>query len=477
MSISVGSTRTASAQLADFCNSLHWAGLPDTVRARTQELVLDLLGVALGGSGAESSRVAAQLAAEARQPTGASVIGASFRTSAAWAALANGVAGHALEMDDVTRDSSLHPGVVVIPAALAVAEARDLSSTAFLEAVVCGYEVTMRVGAALNPASAYARGFHPTGVAGALGAAAAVAKLLGVDSGGLVRAMGIAGTLASGSMEYLSDGSWTKRLNAGWAAHAGVVAAGLGAHGYTGPATAIDGRLGLLHAYSDAPEPDRLLDGLGNGFAVMRAGVKPYPCCRYNHGLIDCALALRTKHRLAAEDVKRMRLGVLSGGWLLVAEDIEQKRNPQGTVDAQFSAPYAAAVALTRGSVRLADYAERALTDPAIRSLMSHTECYRDASLDAVYPETWPAVVEIETVDGQFFIERSNYALGEPENPVSREGLVAKFVDLTGERLGGDCALALADRILHLESEPDVKRVMDELRGDRVVPSPGVGER
>ena len=465
MSITLGSVTTASAHLADFCVALRWADLAGTVRARSQELVLDLLGVTLGGSGAESSLVAAELAAEARQPTGASVIGSGFASSAAWAALANGVAGHALEMDDVTRDSSLHPGVVVIPAALAVAEARELGPTAFLEAVVCGYEISMRVGAALNPTSVYARGFHPTGVAGAFGAAAAGAKLLGADSDGVVRAMGIAGTLASGSMEYLSDGSWTKRLNAGWAAHAGVVAASLAARGYTGPATAIDGRLGLLHAYSDAPEPERLLDGLGDSFAIMRAGVKPYPCCRYNHGLIDCALALRAKHGLQPEAVKRMRLGVLSGGWLLVAEDIEQKRNPTGTVDAQFSAPYAAAVALARGSVRLADYAERALSDPTIRSLMSRTQCYRDASLDAVYPEIWPAAIEIETVDGRFLTERIEYALGEPENPVSREGLVAKFVDLTGERLGGDCALALADRILHLESEPDIKRVMDELRG------------
>src|SRR5438309_1649325 len=142
MSITLGSVTTASAHLADFCVALRWADLAGTVRARSQELVLDLLGVTLGGSGAESSLVAAELAAEARQPTGASVIGSGFASSAAWAALANGVAGHALEMDDVTRDSSLHPGVVVIPAALAVAEARELGPTAFLEAVVCGYEIT-----------------------------------------------------------------------------------------------------------------------------------------------------------------------------------------------------------------------------------------------------------------------------------------------------------------------------------------------
>ena len=465
MSLSAQSQQTAATLLSDWCATICWAALPTPVKARTQELVLDILGVALRGSTEPSSKIAAELGAEARQSQGASAIGAGFQTSAAWAALVNGATAHALEMDDVTRESSLHPGTVVIPAALAVAEEQGSSATDFLAAVVAGYEVTMRVGAALNPASAYERGFHPTGVAGAFGAAAAAARVLGLDTAGLCRAIGIAGTMAAGSMEYLSEGSWTKRLNAGWAAHSGVVAAQLAARGFTGPSSAIEGRLGALHAYSDAARPGRLLAGLGEGFEIMRVGVKPYPCCRYNHGLIDCAIALRQEHGVRPENVKTMRLGVLGGGWLLVAEPIDQKRNPLSVVDAQFSAPYAVAVALARGRARLAEYSEAALADAEVRSLMSRTDCYQDPSLDARYPELWPAAIEIETTDGRGLSERVEYALGEPENPVSREGLVAKFVDLTGERLGGDCALALADRVLRLEAEPDVRRVMDELRG------------
>jgi 2-methylcitrate dehydratase PrpD len=458
-------TQTASRQIAEFCVSLAWEHLPIAVRARTQELVLDLLGVALGGSAEPSSKVAAGLAGDAGHASGASVIGARFFTSAAWAALANGVAGHALEMDDVTRESSLHPGVVVIPAALAVAEERGCSATAFLEAVVAGYETSMRIGAALNPASAYDRGFHPTGVAGAFGAATAVGKLLRLDADGIVRALGIAGTMASGSLEYLSDGSWTKRLNAGWAAHAGVVAAQLAARGFTGPASALDGRFGVLHGYTSEPEPARLLAGLGEGFEIMHVGVKPYPCCRYNHGLIDCALALRETHAIQPSEINAIRLGVLSGGWLLVADPIAQKQNPTTTVDAQFSAPYAVAAALARGQVRLADYAEAAINDPTVRALMQRTECYRDSALDAAFPDNWPAVVEVEVTGGRVLSERIEFALGEPENPVSRQGLLSKFMDLTSEQLGGDCALALADRILNLEKEPDVRRVAADLRG------------
>src|SRR3989442_10592525 len=253
---------TASRSLAQLCVALTWSDLPEAARERTKELGLDLLGVALRGSAEPSSQPVAALVRE--QPPGpASLIGAGLASGAAWAALANGTAAHAIEMDDVTTESSLHPGVAVVPAALAVAEERAADGAAFLAAVVAGYEVTIRVGNALNPASAYRRGFHPTGVAGAFGAAVAAGRLLGLDAAGLTHAIGIAGTLAAGSLEYLSDGAWTKRLNAGWAAHAGVVAAGLARGGLTGPATALDGPLGVLHAYSDAPNRERLLADLG----------------------------------------------------------------------------------------------------------------------------------------------------------------------------------------------------------------------
>src|SRR5437763_983973 len=454
---------TAAGRLAEFCAGLRWAELDPEVQARTREVLLDLIGVALAGSRQPSSPPAARVALDLGGQGAATIIGTRQTTSAVWAALANGTAAHAVELDDVTTESSLHPGVAVIPAALAVAEDIQAPPARMLEAIVAGYEVTMRVGNALIPASAYARGFHPTGVAGIFGAATAASHLLQLSVDQRCLALGIAGTMASGSLEYLADGAWTKRLNPGWAGHAGITAARLAQAGFNGPRSAFEGRLGVLHAYSDAALPGRLLDDLGEPPQVMRVSIKPYACCRYNHGLIDCMLALRSS--FALNDVERIRLGVLSGGALLVADPIEQKRAPVGVVDAQFSAPYAAAVAFARGRARLADYTEASIADPIIRSLMRRAECYRDPALDAGYPAVWPAAVEVETTDGRVLTERTDYFLGEPENPVAREGLVAKFVDLTGERLGGDCALALADRILGLETQPDLARVMDELRG------------
>ena len=293
--------RTASAELAEFCLRIRWADLSGEEQDRVRELVLDLLGVAIAGSRAASSRPVVEVAQRLGGQGRASLIGGRGATSAVWAALANGTAAHAIEMDDVTTESSLHPGVAVIPAALALAEELDSSPTAFLEAVVAGYEVTMRVGNALNPASAYARGFHPTGVAGTFGAAMAACRLLGLDVERSTHALGIAGTLTSGSLEYLSDGAWTKRLNPGWAGHAGITAALLARAGFTGPASVFEGRLGVLHAFYRR----RLTRAAAGGprrepLQIMRVSIKPYACCRYNHGLIDCVLALAREHQLRA---------------------------------------------------------------------------------------------------------------------------------------------------------------------------------
>ncbi len=463
MTLIAAPAQTAASTLAEFCVGLRWDQLEDEVQGRTRELVLDLVGVALAGSRQPSSPPAAEVAFRLGGHGEASVIGGHRRTSAVWAAMANGAAAHAVELDDVTTESSLHPGVAVIPAALALAEELAASPQALLEAIVAGYEVTMRVGNALNPASAYARGFHPTGVAGVFGATMAAARLLGLDKTAVTKALGIAGTMAAGSLEYLADGAWTKRLNPGWAGHAGITAAHLAQAGFSGPASVFEGRLGVLHAYSDAPFPERLLADLGRPFQVMRVSIKPYACCRYNHGLIDCILQLAQGHGVQPGDVARIRLGVLSGGALLVADPIEQKRTPHSVVDAQFSAPYAAAAALVFGAGGIDAYTPERLRDPLVRDLMLRTDCYRDPSLDAHYPRRWPAAAEIHLRDGRILATRIDFASGEPENPVSREALVDKFVSLTTGSL--EDPAAAAERILTVDSQPDLSGLGVILRG------------
>ena len=455
--------RTAAASLAEFCAALRWDELEEDVRARTRELVLDLIGVALAGSRQPSSPPVAEVAFGLGGNGAASVFGRNQKTSAVWAALANGTAAHAVELDDVTTESSLHPGVAVIPAALALAEELQVGPKLLMEAIVAGYEVTMRVGNALNPASAYARGFHPTGVAGVFGATMAAGRLLGLNPEQLSQALGIAGTMASGSLEYLADGAWTKRLNPGWAGHAGITAAQLAKAGFSGPTTVFEGRLGVLRAYSDAPLRERLLADLGQPLQVMRVSIKPYACCRYNHGLIDCILQLTREHPIEPGEVERIRLGVLSGGAVLVADPIEQKRAPQSVVDAQFSAPYAAAAALVFGTGGIDAYTPERLHDPTVRELMARTDCFRDPSLDAPYPRQWPASAEIHLRDGRVLATRIEFATGEPENPVRRDALIDKFVSLTADILADPPAAA--EHLLAIDSQADLGAVGAIVRG------------
>ncbi len=455
----------STAGLASRCAGVAWDGMPPPVRERTKELVLDLIGVALRG-GREPSSLAAREAIRDLDGGngGASVFGSAHRLHPPWAALANGTGAHALELDDVTTESSLHPGVAVIPAAFALAEQRGASGLAFLGAVAAGYEATMRVGNALGAASAYRRGFHPTGVAGVFGATAAAGLLLGLEAGALTSAFGIAGTMAAGSLEYLSDGSWTKRLNPGWAGHAGIVAAQFAAAGFRGPSTAIEGPLGVLHAFSDDARPERLAPGPADGspWALMDVSIKPYACCRYNHGLIDGVLRLREEHGVTPGDVERIRLGVVSGGALLVSEPIEAKRAPRSIVDAQFSAPFAAAVALVRGAAGLRQFTQSNIDDPVIRGLMSRTDCVTDSSLDAAYPKRWPATVELSLRGGRVVRTRVDDATGEPRNPIGRDALVAKFSELADGVV--ERADEIVRRILSLENERDLSGVAGLLR-------------
>src|SRR6266568_9064918 len=304
--------RQPTADLAQFCATLRGEDVLPAVRERVRYLLLDHLGVTLRGSLLPSSLATYTMvqAMNGSSNEGSTIFGRDERAEAAWAALANGVAAHGLEMDDVENRSSLHPGVVVFPAVLALAEQIGSQPADFYSAVIAGYEVTLRVGAALNPASSYERGFHPTAVCGTLGAAAASARLLRLTPEQTNMALGIAGSMAAGSMAYLQDGAWTKRLHPGWACHAGIMAARLAAAGFVGPASILESSYGFLHAYSSASDISQLVRKEEDEFAIMQVSIKPYACCRYMHGPIDCLFEIIHTYHPNPEHIELVRCGV-----------------------------------------------------------------------------------------------------------------------------------------------------------------------
>ena len=447
----------ATKAMVNFCTGLSHKELPPQVIDRVKYLALDFLGVAARGSRAESSQAVRSFIRDMGAATnGGVIIGTSLRALYQYAALANGAAAHSLELDDVSNESSSHPGVAIFPAALAASELVGGDGSKFMEAVVLGYEVMIRLGKALNPASHYARGFHPTGTCGAFGATTVAAKILNLDSEQMLNALGIAGSQAAGSMEFLASGAQTKRLHPGWAAHNGIVAALLAKAGLTGPATIVEGRFGFLHGYSDSPDLSRFLAGLGESFEVMRVSLKPHACCRYKQGPIDGILKIMKENKLRARDVKQVKLGILKAGFPIILEPQERKYNPQTVVDAQFSMPFGAALALLYGKAGLDEYTEANLKSPRLRELMSRVLCVADPELDKVYPKQWPASVEIITKDERKLSTKINYPKGDPENPLSWEELIQKFNHLSAPVFSEDRRAEIISRVRSLETEPSI---------------------
>src|SRR2546430_2189788 len=449
----IASPRTAA--LARFCAQLQYGDLSAPVCERVRSLLLDHLAVTLRGSALPSSLAGYQMLEQVAigNINTATIFGRQERAEAAWASLANGIAAHGLEMDDVENRSSLHPGVVVFPAALALAEQIGSQPADFYSAVVAGYEVTLRVGAALNPASSYERGFHPTAVCGTLGAAAASSRLVRLAPGQTNMALGIAGSMAAGSMAYLHDGAWTKRLHPGWACHAGIMAARLAAAGFVGPTSILESSYGFLQAYSSASDISQLVRDEDDEFAIMQVSIKPYACCRYMHGPIDCLFEIMHTHHPNPEHIELVRCGVLTGGRGLIADPIDLKRQPKNVVEAQFSMPFGAAIALLTGTAGMSVFTNEWLRDSRVYELMQRVKCYSSPALDEYYPAEWRASASVRMTDGREFSANVRYALGDPHNLLSWEQLEARFHELVAPVIvEGRKREELIERVRELEN-------------------------
>ncbi len=452
--------------LVERCHELTLAHLPEEVVERTKYLLLDYLGVAARGALSDSSiPVHRMLEKLGRAGGGAVVIGTPMTADPAYAALANGTAAHSLELDDVVNEASLHPAVAIMSAALGAGRIAGCSGRELIEGIAVGYEVMIRLGYALDPAAHYARGFHPTGTCGTMGSAVAAAKILKLDRRGMTNSLGIAGSQAAASMEFLTDGAFTKRLHPGWAAHSGIIAALLAGEGFTGPASILEGKHGFLHAYSGKSIPSRLMEGWGAPFKVMRTSIKPHSCCRYKQGPIDGILELMHKHRLKASDIQEVSLGILKAGFPIVAEPEEHKYNPKSIVDAQFSMPFGAAVAVLYGRASLSEYTREKVESREVKEMMRRIACVKDQELEKDFPKRWPASVAILTKAGEQLRAHIDHPKGDPENPLTWEELIEKFKDLTAPIFDESVRPQIIDLVRDLEGERDLERLTRLLAG------------
>jgi 2-methylcitrate dehydratase PrpD len=362
------------------------------------------------------------------------------------AALINGTAAHTMEVDDIFRDGIYHPGAPTIPAALALAQAHGASGEQFLRAVVVGYEISTRIGAAMG--KAHYRYWHNTGTIGVFGACAAASELLQLDGKRFAHALATVTTFAAALQQAFRMDSMSKPLHAGRAAEAGVTAALAAKEGVTGSLDVIEGDAGFGRAMSDAPDWDQCFLSLGKTFNICRMTFKNHTCCGHTFAAIDGALALQGRMKIAAREIERIRVGSYRA-----AKEVSGYESPTTPAEARFSLKYVVATALTHGSVRFAAFEPARMNDPDTRALMAKIDVAIDPALDAAFPKQRAARVTFRTRDGreEEFLQPTR--IGDPEAPLSDAQLDEKYLELAVPVIGESKAKALLQKLWKLETE------------------------
>lgn len=452
--------------LGEFVQGLRWDHVPEEVREHIKRCVLDTIGCGLFGSTLEWGQLAIRFGRLLGSGEEAVVWGTDSRVPAHQAALVNGTLVHSFEMDDLHKVAVIHPGAKTVPSALAVAERlayrenQVISGRQFLTAVIAGYEVGCRVGVA-SGANQLKRGFHPSATSGTFGAAASVAKLLGLDTEKMVHALGIAGTQASGLMSAQYE-AMAKRMNPGRAAQTGVCAGMLAEIGYTGITNVLEAPYGgFFTTFADGVRPEEALQGLGDVYELLGVGFKPYSCCGSNHTSIDVMLELKKNHPdLIPSNVDRIKIDTTTTtkshvGWDYV---------PSGVIGAQMNLAYAVAVTLLDGECFTDQYASHRLASPEVLDLIEKIEVTADPSLDRLGREGRHAIrMEVYLSNGEVLTGNKTHARGSMVEPLTPKEVEDKFDKLTERVLDAAEVSKLKDTILNLEKVKDIRELTKHL--------------
>lgn len=376
---------------------------------------------------------------------GRASLGNGRAATARAAALFNGTAAHAAEIDDSYRDAMYHPGAATIAAALAASQDAGGDGLSFLRALVLGYEISTRIGVVMG--RPHYRFWHNTGTVGCFGAAAAAAGVMGLSGSAFSHALATAATFSAGLQQAFRMDSMSKPLHAGRAAEAGLLAAQLAAQNVTGSLDVLDGKAGFGQAMGNGPDWSQVGETLGHDFHITRLTFKNHVGCGHTFAAIDAALALREKHGLKAQEIAQVRVDTYK-----TALDIACYERPQSANESRFSMHYVVATALAKGSVRLAAYELDQLHDPDTRALLERVEVHVDPAINAAFPGQRSARVEVVTLNGERLVHLQSDRKGDPELPLSDAELEGKFLELASPVIGDEAAAVMLRRLWSLES-------------------------
>jgi 2-methylcitrate dehydratase PrpD len=404
--------------------------LPAALGAMAENLVLDIVGLCVAARGTDYVRATREgIDGEG----GCTLIGHARTLDSAGAALVNGTAAHGEDFDDTFEGGPVHAGAVIVPAVLAAAERFRLEGGATLLGLAVGVETTCRL-SLVAPRLVHKAGFHPTCVFGAIGAAAGVGAALGLAPGQLVDALGIAGSMASGIIEYLADGSWTKRLHPGWAAQAGLRAALLARQGFHGPRSVFEGTHGLFNGFAHTTDGNygKLTGGFARDWVAETVAFKPFACGTMTHPYIDCAIRLAARG-IKPDDIESLVCTVGEGTVHRLWEPLALKQAPPNAYAAKFSTPFCIAVGFVTGDAGLAAFTDEKLREPAIRALMAKVRYEIDP--ENPYPDNFTGHIRATLRDGTVIEARQPHLRGGAHEPLSRAAIEAKF--FANARFGG----------------------------------------
>ncbi len=448
-------------KIAQFARGLRLADVPPGVVAKAKLVFLDTLGIALASSTMDFGRMATRVAQKLGGAADSRVIGSALKVAAANAVLANGTLAHGLDYDDTLEEAIVHTGCCAGMTALAVTEEIGAGGEALLEAAIAGTEVMCKVGL-IAPGKFHARGFHPTALCSTFGAAAAAGKLFGLEIDQWSNAFGLCGSQSSGIIEYLADGTWTKRLHPGWSAHGGVIAVLLAQEGFRGPATVFEGQHGFYRSFGGPGEYEfAKISQLGREWEIPRLTFKSYPCGSISHPYMDCALRLKQKHAVNPERVVEVICRTAEGPVHRLWEPLEGKQRPTSSYGAKFSLPYSIAVMLVQGKAGLQEFSDEAIHDPRILNLAKKVRYEIDPTID--YPRHFSGHVKIVLDDGRVLEENQAHPRGGFEEPLPPEEIKAKFRANARLALPHRKVDAIIDVIENLEKVPVITRLTDLL--------------
>ena len=457
---------TIASALAEFVAGLSLKRVPDRVAARARHLILDAIGIAFASGRFDFARRTLSAMRSLAQGDGeAVVIGFPDRLPHRDAAVVNGVLVHGLDFDDTHLGGVVHASASLVPTILAVGARQGSSGAEALTAYVAGVETMARLGAVAK-GGFHQVGFHPTGLIGAFACALAAGKLMGLDRDQLTAAQGIVLSTASGTLEFLEDGAWNKRLHPGWAAACGITAAALARHGFVGATKAYEGRFGLyashLQERFDIAALGAATAELGERWELLDVAVKPFPACHFTHACADAAIALKRDHAFDLCSVQRVRAFVPAEVVKTVCEPEASKRRPANAYDAQFSIPYIVASALRHGRFSLAELSDQALADAETLALAGRVDYAIDPR--SQFPRYYSGELAIELSDGRELRHREARNRGCGDLPLSEAEIIAKFAGNLRGTIAEPRTDELCNRILSMDGAAEIRDVAESLR-------------